>query len=153
MLFLVNLYIYIWGNEEAAVGRVAELLLWQNKRKIAPPVFPQWPETITVLYIRVLLCTGRNGCSSSRFLLCREHECYVTTVSTFGQHKREEETTDGKNNRENKKKRPIFYMYSAPVVSPIRVYHYAGTRMPFSGRSLKSRTLKRLHSNWPGNVM
>jgi len=28
MLFLVSLYICVWGNEEAAVGWVAELLLW-----------------------------------------------------------------------------------------------------------------------------
>jgi hypothetical protein len=39
-----------------------------------------------------------------------------------------ERTTKNK----NKKSRPIICMYSALVVSPIRVYHYAGTRMPFS---------------------
>ena len=124
--------------------------------------------------------------------------CDVIRVSAVGQDERAGERTDGKNNRENEK------MNSVPVVSSIRVYHYAGTRMPFSlqcvafenkmvelkrgnykkedvekeifdllgcyavstlrnipeerryllhrGGSQKSRTLKSLHSNWPGKL-
>jgi hypothetical protein len=89
-----------------------------------------------ILSIRGLRRTGRNGRTSPSFLLCREHECCVTTVSTFGQDKRGGDTTDGKNNRENggeKKVGPSFACIRHQLCRPSGcTYHYAGTRMPFS---------------------